>query len=298
MGLINTDEAIKLLKSGTPVALPTETVYGLACPIDQPEALKKVFEIKKRPLNDPLIVHVSDVDMARTLFKNPSEDFEKLASAFWPGPLTLISKKNKTLVSDLITSNLDSVAVRIPASELFQEVIRKTGAPLAAPSANMFKKVSPTTAEHVLQTLPSVDVLDGGACGVGIESTILDIDNLTVLRPGIITAEDIQEVVLKPVSYKDQTHVPGSETDHYQPSTPVHVFNSKETLKEFLSTHDAVELSLKPVAIEASKEFYTLLRTLDKKAKYICVYFNPAWNSERWAGLKNRLLKSSSQWSK
>ncbi|MGH1467869.1 MAG: L-threonylcarbamoyladenylate synthase [Bdellovibrionales bacterium] len=154
MGLITIDEAIKLLKAGTPVALPTETVYGLACPINQPAALKKVFEIKKRPLNDPLIVHVSDTEMARTLFKEPSVDFDKLASAFWPGPLTLISKKNKELVSDLITSNLESVAIRIPASELFREIIKKTGAPLAAPSANMFKKVSPTTAEHVLETLP------------------------------------------------------------------------------------------------------------------------------------------------
>ncbi|MGH1467870.1 MAG: Sua5 family C-terminal domain-containing protein [Bdellovibrionales bacterium] len=113
-----------------------------------------------------------------------------------------------------------------------------------------------------------------------------------------MTAEDIQEVLLKSVSYKNQTHVPGSETDHYQPSTPVHVFNSKKDLEQFLSTHDAAELSLKPIATEASKEFYTLLRALDKKAKYICVYFNPSWTSERWAGLKNRLLKSSSQWSK
>ena len=123
MSIVSIDQAVKLLKAGTPVALPTETVYGLAAPIDQPQALKKVFEIKKRPLTDPLIVHVSSVEMAKTLFLNFDDNLQRLAEHFWPGPLTLVAKKNKSLVSDLITSGFDTVAVRIPASKIFKEVI-------------------------------------------------------------------------------------------------------------------------------------------------------------------------------
>lgn len=296
MGIVDLVQAVKLLKVGTPVALPTETVYGLACPIDQAESVKKVFSIKKRPLNDPLIVHVSNLDMALKLFDKPSEDLVTLAKHFWPGPLTLIYKKNNKLVSDLITSNLESVAVRIPQSKLFREVIEKTGAPLAAPSANLFKKVSPTSAQHVLKTLPAVDVLDGGEADIGIESTILDVETLTVLRPGKITAQQIEDLLSKTVCYKKQTHVPGSESDHYQPGTPVYVFNFKKSLNGFMTKNNSVELKLSSDSKIASKNYYSKLRELDGKATYICIYYNPNQSSEEWTGLKNRILKSSSKW--
>lgn len=297
MGKVELNQAVKLLKSGIPVALPTETVYGLACPIDQPEALKKVFSIKKRPLNDPLIVHASNVDMALSLFQNPSETLIKLAKHFWPGPLTLVYKKNENLVSDLITSNLNSVAVRIPQSDLFKEVINKVNTPLAAPSANIFKQVSPTSAEHVLKTLPEVDVLDGGNSDVGIESTILDVNSLTILRPGQITHEDIEKLLGLPVMYKEQSHVPGSESDHYQPKTPVYVFNSQNSLDRFMTTETkSVELKLNNDVKASSSRYYGELRKLDGQASHICLYYNPANSSADWFGLKNRILKSSTKW--
>lgn len=296
MGLVTIDTAVKKLKEGTPVALPTETVYGLGCPIDQPDALKKVFEIKKRPLNDPLIVHVSDLEMALTLLDNPSEDFTTLANVFWPGPLTLISKKNKDRVSDLITSNLDSVAIRLPDSPLFREVIKKVGAPLAAPSANMFKKVSPTSAKHVLKTLPQVDVLDGGSSDVGIESTIFDVDSLTILRPGMITHLDLEKVLNKRVNYKETSHTPGSETDHYQPNTPVFVFGKRTVLESFKKENNTAELVLSNDPKESASLFYAKLRELDGTADKIVIYYNDEWTIASWLGLKNRILKSSSKW--
>lgn len=296
MGKITLDKAVELIKSGTPVALPTETVYGLACPIDNPVALKRVFKIKKRPLKDPLIVHASNIQMALELFEAPCESIKILAKVFWPGPLTLVGKKNKALVSDLITSNLDSVAVRIPASKVFREVIEKVGTPLAAPSANRFKKISPTSADHVLNTLPEVKVLDGGSSDVGIESTILDVANLNILRPGHITHKDIENIIKQKISYKEQRHTPGFEENHYQPNTPVYVFNSKESLTNFTNENKFVELSLSESSKTASTHFYKNLRELDGKAPYIVIYYNPNWNTEDWFGLKNRILKSSKKW--
>ncbi len=296
MGKIKLSQAVELIKSGTPVALPTETVYGLACSIEQKAAIKKVFSLKKRPLNDPLIVHASNIEMALNLFNEPSENLIKLAEHFWPGPLTLIYKKNKALVSDLITSNLESVAVRIPQSKLFRDVIEKVNSPLAAPSANLFKQVSPTSAEHVLKTLPDVDVLDGGPSDIGIESTILDVENLTILRPGQITAKQIKAVIKQSVVYKDQKHVPGSESDHYQPKTPVYVFNSQESLDGFMTKNSCIELKLDPSLKISSATYYSKLRELDGQASYICLYYNPNQSSEEWLGLKNRILKSSSKW--
>ncbi len=298
MGLVTLKKAIQLLKSGTPVALPTETVYGLAAPINQPDALKKIFKIKKRPLSDPLIVHACDLRMALKLLKNPSPVFKKLAHTFWPGPLTLVCKKNNYFVSDLITSGLESVAVRIPQSDLFQKVIKEVGSCLAAPSANIFKKTSPTSAQHVLKTLPQVDVLDGGRCDIGIESAILDVDTLTILRPGQITNTDIEKALGLKISYKEQSHMPGSESNHYQPDTPVYVFSSQKSLNKFSKENDSIQLFLNKSAKKSSHNFYDDLRQCDGKAKYIIIYFNPNWVDKSWIGLKNRIQKASSKWTR
>jgi L-threonylcarbamoyladenylate synthase len=296
MGLVTKGEAVKLLKKGTPVALPTETVYGLAAPIDQPDCLHKVFEIKKRPFNDPLIVHAADSKMALNLFEKSSSQMIRLAEKFWPGPLTLVSRKNTALVCDLITSGMPTVAVRVPQSDVFREVIKGVGSPLAAPSANLFKKVSPTTAQHVLDSLPEVSVLDGGRSEIGIESTIFDVDHLKVLRPGGVTIRELEEVLGKKVQLSEQKHVPGSETDHYQPHNPVHVFESAEDLKAFMGSESAVELKLGQDPKVAAHNFYALLRELDGKAQHICVFYNPNFSDDSWLGLKNRLLKASTKW--
>lgn len=295
MGLVNTKEAIDLLKNGTPVALPTETVYGLACPIASESGLKKIFSIKNRPFNDPLIVHVSGLEMALNLIEDLESDFETLAMNFWPGPLTLVHKKNKEKVSDLITSNHNTVAIRCPQSELFREIIKQTG-PLAAPSANLFKKISPTKAEDVLKGLPSVAVLDGGACGVGIESTIYDVHNKAILRPGVITDLAIKNLTNKNVSYVEAINAPGFEKDHYQPQSELWVVSDKIILQSF-SDKEFNLVILESDAKEAAKNLYSNIRDQDAKGKTIAVIVDVEnLKKPEWYGIKNRLLKASSRW--
>lgn len=297
MGLVSLEYAIKLLKEGTPVALPTETVYGLACPISCETGLKKIFSIKKRPFNDPLIVHVCDLKMACTLIENPEDDFKKLVDHFWPGPLTLVHNKNKAKVSDLITANHPTVALRCPQSEVFRNIIKQTG-PLAAPSANLFKKISPTKAQDVLEGLPSVAVLDGGPCEVGIESTIYDIHIRSVLRPGTITDLDIKNTIHKNINYEESNTAPGFEKDHYQPQSDLWVIEDLNYLQNFTDKKfNIVILEADPTT--AAKNLYTNIRKKDSDSKdsviVIVVNFKNFLNP-RWFGVKNRLQKSSSRW--
>ena len=300
MSIVSVNQAVELLKSGTPVALPTETVYGLAAPIDQPGALQKVFKLKDRPLTDPLIVHVSSVEMAKKLFADFNEQIELLAKGFWPGPLSLVAKKNSAFVSDLITSNFSTVAVRMPASKVFCEIIEKVGTPLAAPSANLFKKVSPTCAQHILDTLPGVAVVDGGPSNVGIESTIYDVTSHEVLRPGDITHLQIEAVLKNTVSYNEKDFTPGSEKEHYRPSVPVCVFENKTQILNLMqSKSDSIEVTLDSNPKTAAVNFYKDLRDADKKQpSKICIYFNPNWTGADWIGLKNRLVKTATEWIK
>jgi len=298
MSIVSVDQAVELLKSGTPVALPTETVYGLAAPIDQSAALNKIFELKKRPLTDPLIVHVSNLEMAKKLFADFNDQIELLAKNFWPGPLSIVAPKNPEFVSDLITSNFSTVAVRMPASKVFCEIIEKVGTPLAAPSANLFKKVSPTCAQHILETLPGVAVVDGGFSNVGIESTIYDVTNHEVLRPGDITHLQIEKVLKNSVSYNEKDFTPGSEKEHYRPEAPVIVFEDKTDLKlKGLNLEKSVEVVLNSNPKHAATQFYKDLRDADKnKPSQICIYFNPSWTDPEWNGLKNRLVKTAAKW--
>lgn len=298
MPLVSFDEALQRLKSGSPVALPTETVYGLAAPIDQTKTLQKIFELKGRPLSDPLIVHASNLEMALSLYENPSDEITTLAQNFWPGPLSVVSTK-KSSVSDLITAGLPKVAVRIPQSPLFRQLIEDVGVPLAAPSANLFKKVSPTQAEHVLETFPGVDVLDGGSAQVGIESTIYDLEDSLILRPGQVTASDLESVLNKKISYSERLKTPGSEVDHYQTKSPIYVFEDHDELKDFLSLNSkACEVLIPPAPEEAQQKLYGLIREADKKSEALALYFSPDWSGESWFALKNRLKKASTKWYK
>lgn len=298
MSVINIDKAVELLKAGTPVALPTETVYGLAAPIDQPLALAKIFEIKKRPLSDPLIVHISSPKMAENLFVDFNDDIKKLADHFWPGPLTLVAKKNKDVVSGVITSGFDTVAVRMPNSKIFREIIEQVGSPLAAPSANLFKKVSPTRAQHILATLPGVHVVDGGPCDVGIESTIYDVANKQILRPGDITHSQIEKVLNIKVTYTEKDFTPGSEKEHYRPKVPVFVFESKKDLhQELTRKSSSMEMKLNQDPKLAARAFYSDLRKCDEQnCSQILIHFDPSWTGTDWNALKNRLSKTSSRW--
>ncbi|NDF16271.1 threonylcarbamoyl-AMP synthase, partial [bacterium] len=191
------------LEGGGVVALPTETVYGLAASIRSEEGIKKIFAIKERPFFDPLIVHISDLEQKKQVISEwpPLADF--LAKRFWPGPLTLVLPKHPSL-NPLITSGLDTVGVRMPAHPIARQLIEKCGFPLAAPSANKFGKTSPTKAEHVRKGFEKEDllILDGGQSEVGLESTVValaregDKDVVTILRPGAVTF-DILDSAMK-----------------------------------------------------------------------------------------------------
>jgi L-threonylcarbamoyladenylate synthase len=219
------------LRKGGLVAVPTETVYGLAADATSGSACRRIFAAKGRPASDPLIVHIARVaDLGRVAV--PNEAALRLARAFWPGPLTLILPKTET-VPGAATAGLPSVAVRMPSHRLFRRLIRMAGVPLAAPSANPFGYVSPTSAAHVLQGLGRRigHILDGGASRIGLESTIVDLrnpDRPVLLRPGAVSREDIARVLGVPVARgraktrRGRAQVaPGQMARHYSPRTPV-----------------------------------------------------------------------------
>ncbi len=192
--------AAEMLKQGKVVALPTETVYGLAANALDGEAVRKIFKAKGRPQDNPLIVHVADFEGIYPLVDNVPYVMKKLAGAFWPGPLTLIFKKSDIVPLE-VSGGLDTVAIRMPAHPVILEVIRLAGVPLAAPSANLSGSPSPTISRHVIDDLSGrIDaIVDGGDCEVGVESTVLDItrDIPCILRPGGITKEEIERVAGK-----------------------------------------------------------------------------------------------------
>ena len=227
---LDEQNAANVLKHGGVVAIPTETVYGLAGNAFDSKALAKIFEAKNRPTFDPLILHIASVGDLSLLAKNVPEKAKKLAEKFWPGPLTMVLPK-KEEVPDLATSGLLTVAVRFPLHKKAQEIIKLAGVPLAAPSANLFKHISPTTANHVYEQLKDrIDgIVDGGACSVGVESTIVSFANETpeLLRPGAITLEMLESVIGK-VIYKKSTSAPGKAAlapgmldTHYKPNVPL-----------------------------------------------------------------------------
>jgi L-threonylcarbamoyladenylate synthase len=210
------------------VAFPTETVYGLGANALDPGAIEKIYAAKGRPPSSPLIVHVGSIEMARELVRDWPEGAGKLARIFWPGPLTLVLPK-KPHVPDRLTAGLDTVGVRIPANPIAQELIREAGVPIAAPSANRFGELSPTTAQHVREALGDrvAIVLDGGRTTVGIESTVLSLagSEAVLLRPGMVTQQEI-EAVIGPVRVLKKTpesahSSPGLHARHYSPKTPL-----------------------------------------------------------------------------
>ena len=221
----------KVLARGGLVAAPTETVYGLAADALNAKACRAIFRAKGRPASDPLIVHVDTLARAGEIAEL-NDAARAVARAFWPGPLTLVLPKRPG-VPAIVTSGLPSVAVRMPAHPLFRELIRRSGCPLAAPSANPFGYVSPTTAAHVRDGLGRRigHILDGGAAAIGVESTILDLrdpQRPALLRPGAISREELERVLDRKVSaYRRKTPVhtaavaPGMLERHYSPRTPL-----------------------------------------------------------------------------
>lgn len=215
-------QIVEALAAGEPVALPTETVYGLAADALSSQACAKVFEAKNRPLSDPLIVHIPSIDWLPRL-TSPTPTALALAENFWPGPLTMVLPR-QSLVPDIVTAGQDTVAVRMSAHPLFADVAQRFGKPIAAPSANRFGRISPTTAAHVLAELDDriPFILDGGPCAHGIESTIVHVseEGLRILREGPITRDDLRafaQILEAPISIA----TPGGLKSHYAPRTPL-----------------------------------------------------------------------------
>jgi len=216
--------AVNLLRVGELVALPTETVYGLAADATNPDALRAIFHAKGRPADHPLIVHLSDAEQLSDWADFVPEAAWRLAAAFWPGPLTMVLPAAQS-VSPLVTGDQPTIALRVPAHPVFQSVLRQFGQGLAAPSANPFGRISPTTAAHVQHHLAGriAAVVDGGPCPVGIESTIVDLssEHPRILRPGLVTAEALaQHLPLVATTAVPVPRVPGALNSHYAPSKP------------------------------------------------------------------------------
>ncbi len=222
--------AAKHIKEGNLVAFPTETVYGLGADALNPYAVAKLFELKERPTFDPLIVHIASVEEIKRLTVNNDNRVYELAERFWPGPLTIILPKSN-LVPDIVTAGLPTVGIRMPDHPVAIELIRQSGCPIAAPSANKFGQLSPTQAKHVNKQLSDVDFLiDGGESAVGIESTIISLNEkgFEILRHGIITKEEIEEIIpYYAVPDRDKTNIvsPGMLKSHYSPNKPIYLLD-------------------------------------------------------------------------
>jgi L-threonylcarbamoyladenylate synthase len=223
-------KAASIIKQGGTVAFPTETVYGLGADALNPKAVQKIFQAKGRPQDNPLIVHIADIEQLDVLVRDISDSARDVMDAFWPGPLTLIFRC-RDIVPDITTCGLDTVAVRMPDNPVATALIRQAGTPIAAPSANISGRPSPTTAEHVIADLSGrIDaVIDGGPVRVGVESTVLDMtsDIPVLLRPGEVSMERIREYVGEVrIGYTDTkagagetVRSPGLKYTHYSPET-------------------------------------------------------------------------------
>lgn len=232
---------LETLLGGGIVALPTETVYGLACLALDENAVQKVYELKERPSTNPLIVHVLNTEEAEKIaYLNPNA--KRLCHNFWPGPLTLILPKRQ-MIPDNVTAGLSTVAIRSPSHPLFRKILHETGQPLAAPSANLFSKVSSTTPQEVSDSFGEncPPILDGGKCNIGLESTVLDLTNKVpaILRPGPISKEEITEVLGGSILHSSKTShpsvaqkSPGLSAKHYSPETPIRLYENLSLIQE------------------------------------------------------------------
>ena len=231
---------IEQLNQGEVAAIPTETVYGLAADATNETAIKKIFSIKNRPLNHPLIMHVChDWDLSQWVNDVP-EYAQNMIFKFWPGPLTLVFNSKKDVVSSLINGGQNSIAIRAPNHPLTEQVLRRLKRPLVAPSANPFGQISPTTAVHVAQSFPHERflILDGGRCDVGIESTIIQAthpDSYTVLRPGMIDLKVINEPLVKPCLFNvSSPRVSGHMDSHYKQKKKLYYIDDWRQIDQFL----------------------------------------------------------------
>lgn len=267
------DRAAEIWRAGGLVALPTETVYGLGADACNDMAVARIFEAKGRPRFNPLIVHVADVDQAKELVEW-NDVADRLASAFWPGPLTLVLPlKSGSGLSALVTADLPTLAVRMPANPVARDILNAFGGPIAAPSANPSGKISPTSVKHVVAGLSGriEAVVDGGTCDVGLESTIIGLfDAPTLLRPGGLPREAVEAALgekLEVHSAADPLVAPGQMTSHYAPGAAVRLnadtINEGEVLLGFGPVECTLNLSPSGDLREAAANLFHQLHALD-----------------------------------
>lgn len=309
--------AVEALRAGELVAFPTETVYGLGANANNPEAVRKIFQVKGRPSTHPVIVHIDHPRYLHRWVREMPPEGKKLADAFWPGPLTIVAKRAPA-VNDVITGGQDTVAIRVPNHPIAQQLLNAFGGGIAAPSANRYGRVSPTRAEHVREEFEDeVEIiLDGGDCKVGLESTIVSCvgDVPYVLRPGSISLSQLRAVCpsIQVGPNPSAPRVPGTTARHYSPATPVNVVPSRrleQVMNEFTSKGEKVAvLAQRPPATanpymtwvnagirpdHYSRQLYANLRTLDKAgAKIILVEEVP--EGEKWDAARDRLRRAAS----
>ena len=293
--------AARLLREGRLVAFPTETVYGLGANALDARAVARIFEVKGRPSTSPLIVHVHSIGMARTLARQWPEAAGTLARAFWPGPLTLVVAR-AAAIPDIVTAGLDTVGLRMPSHAAALELIRAAGVPVAAPSANRFGELSPTSAEHVRRSLGgAVDyVLDCGATEVGIESTVLSLAGPPLLlRPGMISRTDIERLI-GPVEMAGEIAgphpSPGMHARHYAPRTRLVLGPPPAGRGAYLwiatPATAARELRMPADAGAYAARLYATLHELDEQGwEWIAVELPP--DTPEWAGVRDRLRRAA-----
>ena len=313
------DDAVAALRRGEAVGLPTETVYGLAADARDPAAISRVFALKGRPLDHPLIVHLpAALPLIEWAVEVPAAAY-RLAEAFWPGPLTLVLRRHPTVL-DAVTGGQSTIALRVPAHPVAQAVLQAFGNGLVAPSANRFGHVSPTTAAHVRaefgDALPLV--LEGGACAIGVESSIVDLSGATprLLRPGMLAAATIEDVLQSALARDvagDSPRVSGSLQSHYAPRTPTHWVDSAHDQSKFESALrartaaignprlailalDALPGGWSGIALPADPEnyarrMYAALRELDA-GDFGAILIESPPDTEAWLAIRDRLRRA------
>lgn len=314
--------AADIIKNGGLVAFPTETVYGLGADALNAQAVAKVYEAKGRPSDNPMIVHIGRASDIGQLTPRLSPDIVALIENFWPGPLTLVVKR-KSCVPNRTTGGLDTVGVRMPDSKIALDLITWSGCPIAAPSANLSGKPSPTKAEHVIEDLQGkVDaIIKGPDCRVGIESTVLDVtgDTPTILRPGVITAENIEAAIGKKVAVDPALYVnrprdvsdeefkpksPGMKYKHYAPKADMTIIEGSRdkvkteierlrVLNERIGNKVGVILFEERAFIEAAHDFFAKLRELDKQEVDLILAGAMSDTDGVGFAVMNRMLKSA-----
>jgi L-threonylcarbamoyladenylate synthase len=292
--------AAEILRAGGLVVFPTETVYGLGANALDAAAVRKIYALKGRPATSPLIVHVASIEQARQLAAEWPEDAERLAREYWPGPLTLVLPK-QPLIPDEVTAGLRTVGLRMPRHPIALELLRAAGVPIAAPSANRFTQLSPTTAQHAREAFGDERpfLLDGGPCEVGLESTVIAVthDGLEVLRPGMAlvedaaAAEDTQEAARRS---------PGQHKKHYSPRTRVLLVGAGHLPQQGRGAYlwmaqerraaRAIRMPHQPEKYAA--QLYALLHELDRESfDWIAVEYPP--DTPEWAAIRDRLTRAA-----